>query len=321
MINVPKVIDIHTGVGAVFVSDVCKQIQSSLALGFSLQDYAERLPKVLFAPKGRNLGVVHRMEVTNQFSDHHKGKREIYVRQIGDSPILGGNSRWRLSSRVLSARKHYSIEFHSKHELVNPKATVSSQSSVDGQEGFQGASISQVSETSLDQIHPVLGMHEILKASLGVVPDSTDYQATLISLCQTAFHVTDAQSHCNRLESISIRIMEEESGIYDMVSQARMSRDEYEQCQQTDLQNMKAPTAHRAYIALGSNMGNRVKNIESACQQLTKRNIVVARTSSLYETKPMYFEDQQSFVNGACEVFDRHRESTMPMRLTILHAG
>lgn len=32
------------------------------------------------------------------------------------------------------------------------------------------------------------------------------------------------------------------------------------------------------------------------------RGIKVKRTSSLWETEPMYVHDQDKFVNGACEV-------------------
>lgn len=42
--------------------------------------------------------------------------------------------------------------------------------------------------------------------------------------------------------------------------------------------------------------------IEKACKEMDRRNIKVLRTSSLYETEAMYVEDQQSFINGACEV-------------------
>lgn len=62
----------------------------------------------------------------------------------------------------------------------------------------------------------------------------------------------------------------------------------------------------KAYIALGSNMGDRVALIEQACNELTSRGIKVTRTSSLWETKPMYVLDQDSFVNGACEVSNLH---------------
>ena len=59
---------------------------------------------------------------------------------------------------------------------------------------------------------------------------------------------------------------------------------------------------HLAYIALGSNLGDRIGWIEKACNEMSARGIKVKRTSCLWETEPMYVVDQDSFVNGACEV-------------------
>ena len=59
---------------------------------------------------------------------------------------------------------------------------------------------------------------------------------------------------------------------------------------------------HQSTVALGSNIGDRVSHIESALQLMKKRAINVVQTSPLYETKPMYYEDQNPFVNGVCEV-------------------
>ncbi|KAK0627493.1 Dihydropteroate synthase-like protein [Immersiella caudata] len=64
----------------------------------------------------------------------------------------------------------------------------------------------------------------------------------------------------------------------------------------------KLPAKRTAYIALGSNMGDRIAWIEKACNEMDARGIKVKRTSSLWETEPMYVLDQDRFVNGACEV-------------------
>ncbi|KAK4222091.1 Dihydropteroate synthase-like protein [Podospora fimiseda] len=63
-----------------------------------------------------------------------------------------------------------------------------------------------------------------------------------------------------------------------------------------------APRKRMAYIALGSNLGDRIGWIEKACMEMDKRGIKVKRTSSLWETEPMYVLEQDRFVNGACEV-------------------
>lgn len=61
-------------------------------------------------------------------------------------------------------------------------------------------------------------------------------------------------------------------------------------------------TKRRAYIALGSNLGDRIGWIEMACNEMSARGVKITRTSSLWETEPMYVLDQDSFINGACEV-------------------
>lgn len=64
-----------------------------------------------------------------------------------------------------------------------------------------------------------------------------------------------------------------------------------------------AQEKHRAFVALGSNLGDRIAMIEDACKEMEAGgNIKIARTSSLWETDAMYVLDQNKFVNGACEV-------------------
>lgn len=59
----------------------------------------------------------------------------------------------------------------------------------------------------------------------------------------------------------------------------------------------------RAYVGLGSNLGDRLANIESACRIMDEDpNIRITRTSALYETDPMYVENQDRFLNGVCQV-------------------
>lgn len=76
----------------------------------------------------------------------------------------------------------------------------------------------------------------------------------------------------------------------------------------------EASRAHRAFIALGSNVGHRVEMIEKACLEMDKANIKVKRTSSLFETAPMYVLDQAPFMNGVCEV--SHIFNSFPRRDT-----
>lgn len=58
-----------------------------------------------------------------------------------------------------------------------------------------------------------------------------------------------------------------------------------------------------AYIAFGSNIGDRVDNINKAFALLESEcSCVVMDTSFLYETPPMYYTEQPAFLNGVCKV-------------------
>jgi len=60
---------------------------------------------------------------------------------------------------------------------------------------------------------------------------------------------------------------------------------------------------HQAFIAVGGNMGDRLGYIEKACQALQREeHITLKRTSGIWETKAMYYMDQNPFLNGVLEV-------------------
>ncbi|MCM3571462.1 2-amino-4-hydroxy-6-hydroxymethyldihydropteridine diphosphokinase [Neobacillus mesonae] len=56
-------------------------------------------------------------------------------------------------------------------------------------------------------------------------------------------------------------------------------------------------------IALGSNIGNRYDNIRIAIKKLTNQtDIKLVRSSSIYETDPVGYEDQDLFLNMVIEI-------------------
>ncbi|ACB09255.1 MAG TPA: 2-amino-4-hydroxy-6-hydroxymethyldihydropteridine diphosphokinase [Thermotoga sp.] len=56
----------------------------------------------------------------------------------------------------------------------------------------------------------------------------------------------------------------------------------------------------KVVIALGSNLGDRQRNIEKALEEMNKRNIKVETVSSIIETEPYGYEDQPRFLNAVC---------------------
>ena len=55
------------------------------------------------------------------------------------------------------------------------------------------------------------------------------------------------------------------------------------------------------YLALGSNMGNRLANLKNAVSQLA-RQMKVKKQSPVYETPPWGFADQDAFLNQVVKV-------------------
>lgn len=57
----------------------------------------------------------------------------------------------------------------------------------------------------------------------------------------------------------------------------------------------------KIYISLGSNVGDREKNLAAAIEALAARDIHITRRSSIYSTEPVDFADQGWFLNCVVE--------------------
>ena len=176
--------------------------------------------------------------------------------------------------------------------------------------------------SSLSHVHPTFGLHEkIARFAEQHKSGSAEGAALLFAHC--LFTLADEQSPTKCLQHVCIQLRDvvPMSGAsrtratkyaeeiqrrfvnnvfgYCMVE---LDRRQYEQSQRSFLSKDFQNGGHRAFLALGSNLGNRVELIESAVREMSGRGLTVSRTSALYETKPMYLENQASFINGACEV-------------------
>jgi len=56
--------------------------------------------------------------------------------------------------------------------------------------------------------------------------------------------------------------------------------------------------AHRVYLGLGTNLGNREENVARAISLIDERVGQVLRQSTLIETEPWGFESENKFLNG-----------------------
>ncbi|HKL41716.1 MAG TPA: 2-amino-4-hydroxy-6-hydroxymethyldihydropteridine diphosphokinase [Clostridia bacterium] len=59
---------------------------------------------------------------------------------------------------------------------------------------------------------------------------------------------------------------------------------------------------NRGYLSLGSNIGERKENILRAYEILESHGIRIISQSSFYETAPIGFEDQASFINSVIHI-------------------
>ena len=59
---------------------------------------------------------------------------------------------------------------------------------------------------------------------------------------------------------------------------------------------------HRVFLSLGSNLGDKQKNIEDAYDKIEERIGTLVSVSALYITHPHGFKSENLFVNSACEV-------------------
>lgn len=68
-------------------------------------------------------------------------------------------------------------------------------------------------------------------------------------------------------------------------------------------QTASSSSMNVAYLAFGSNVGDRTSNIQCAIDSLNAhKDLHVTKVSSIFESEPMYFQNQRLFLNGCIEV-------------------
>ncbi len=59
---------------------------------------------------------------------------------------------------------------------------------------------------------------------------------------------------------------------------------------------------HTAYLLLGSNLGNKLAQLQNAREQIVAKVGAIVQSSSLYESEPWGFESEEWFVNQVLKV-------------------
>jgi 2-amino-4-hydroxy-6-hydroxymethyldihydropteridine diphosphokinase len=66
----------------------------------------------------------------------------------------------------------------------------------------------------------------------------------------------------------------------------------------------------KVYLSLGSNVGDRAKNLRAAIEELPHAGVAVTRVSSFYETEPVDLREQPWFLNCVLEA-ETHFDAAM----------
>lgn len=81
------------------------------------------------------------------------------------------------------------------------------------------------------------------------------------------------------------------------------------------LEGVESRTMSQVYISLGSNLGDREKNIQEAIKLINEqRSIKVINLSSNYETEPVGFKEQDWFFNVVIEL----ETTLLPQKLLVV---
>ena len=162
------------------------------------------------------------------------------------------------------------------------------------------------SKVPLKLFHPMLGLHDEL-FEYGVQSKKTNEDLSH-DLAQMAFRLAEENEHYSGLEKLRVTNYLPRHGSQKSMHRAKaltstyLSRRDWLSTRHGSPKIEPDAGKHSVYIALGSNLGDRLNHLEAACRLMAKGGIKLMRTSGLYETKPMYMEDQGQFLNGVCEV-------------------
>ena len=233
-----------------------------------------------------------------------------------DTVISHWTSRWDLGGSVNNSTDRHTL---SSIESLHDGSTDYKYPLDHKQIRFQGKPNGEIKEVTVESLHPVLNLHNQL-VKTWLTSTKRHSAESRWHLVKRAYEVADNDASCDRLLWVgaeeAVGVLErrdlhdtfmcgpEERLPKNMSTQSmfNLRREEYEPIRRQRMLRESIDMQSQAFIALGSNLGDRAAMLEDACRIMSDKGIRVVRTSALYKTKPMYFEDQQDFLNGVCEV-------------------
>lgn len=147
----------------------------------------------------------------------------------------------------------------------------------------------------------------VIEADAGEAAETDDCNFTInyAEVCGDIKQIVSTGS-CNLIETLARKIAEDLIIKYNRVEKVEVRIDKPSAPIQAKFKSVAVSTErswHKAYIALGANIGDPEANIKGAVTALTGNKYCrKVRTSSLIHTKPYGTLDQPNFVNGAVEI-------------------
>ena len=158
-----------------------------------------------------------------------------------------------------------------------------------------------VQGTSMGEYEDVMDLSQRMILSAFLLSENSNSNSRLESARIMSDHYRYGQSSDRRNLSASIRPLRLTNRT-PSTALVHMNRMEYHKISRSVSSDAQSSNVHSVYVALGSNVGDRISMIEQACKSIEARGMKILRTSALYETAAMYLEDQPPFLNGACQV-------------------
>lgn len=225
-------------------------------------------------------------------------KDRVFVKDLCVSTILGVNPWERVDKQVVKIN----FEVFSGMERLRQASLLGSKSFV-------------VPAPSVDVVTRPQNYRTIVRSISNHVEKSS--YKTVESLATSIAKVAIGE---NRVERIRVRVDKPSAIMFAEAAGVEVDRDRdfFEREKQTPAEAVQVQDSmtnsmtskmtsdgdwHVAAIALGSNVGDRIANIEKAVKALGEADeCKLVDTSFLYETEPMYMTNQGRFINGACRI-------------------
>ncbi|KAL8932808.1 MAG: hypothetical protein Q9216_006665, partial [Gyalolechia sp. 2 TL-2023] len=165
-----------------------------------------------------------------------------------------------------------------------------------------GSAPSAIVELGTQEVFPYFNLFREAASFLESKPHAS-LEAMAFEASQLAFFGDQKSDGSRRLRNFRIGAARSSRGATKTLKKSwTFTAESFNRFQRARNDQESSDGSHQVLLALGSNVGNRISMIEQACVEMSRRGLKILKTSSLYETEPMYKTDQSPFINGVCQI-------------------